>query len=310
MSNTCQLFNVEKSQLDFQNILHYQSEIVNKTSHLAEKLEEFKSVYTNLVKYNSKKIFLFCLDSFYFQYKTLNIEMDNLSRYVSLINNRMYGDYYKLYNIIIMQMSESYSEIRELSVDFKKYTIYKDLEPFQEYNIEETQKLHQDILKAIQILYNVYTNKENKVRDYAINTHVGMSIHSFLHTLEYENTLLREQISLYVNYVHFFHSTHLSFLKKLFCKIDTFQHEIEDDIMSHNKTILSTGTPLPIFDGFSKDLKILDNSCLKNPSEIENPKNNENSPKTSENADPQNPQNPIPPTDPPIEPSANPPAES
>jgi hypothetical protein len=63
---------------------------------------------------------------------------------------------------------------------------------------------------------------------------VGNSITSFIQTLEYENTLLHEQIGLYINYIGFFHVSQTQFLKKLFDRVQCFQLEIESDILSNH----------------------------------------------------------------------------
>lgn len=229
-------FNIDKLKSEFQSILILQNEVLTKKRVLSEKLAELKLVYNDLVKRNNKKIFLFCLDSFYFQYKTLMIEMDNLSRYISLINNRMYGDYYKLYHIILIQTSESTLNIdmRSLMVEFKKYPPYKDLEPFFEYKISDIIKIHADILRIVQFLYTHFIDKEQTICNYQDTPHVGISITSFIQTLEYENTLLNEQIGLYINYIGFFHTSQNQFLTKLFSRIQAFQYEIEHDILSNH----------------------------------------------------------------------------
>lgn len=250
---TLHLFNIDKLKTDFQSLLHTQYEILKKKSLLTKKLQELKLIYNNLVKQNTKKIFLFCLDSFYFQYKTLIIEMDNISRYISLINNRMYGDYYKLFNIIIMQVSNSHLDTRTLVANFKKYTPYKDLEPFHEYKLSDIIQLHADIIRVINSLYAIFTSKEQNIHGYSDNTHVGISITSFLQTLEYENTLLREQIGLYVNYVTFFHASQNKYLTKLFQRIDSFQREIEEDILSNHG---GTTPPPPPVGGVLSSMKI------------------------------------------------------
>ena len=227
-------FNIDKLKSDFQSILFLQNEVLTKKKVLVEKLSELKIVYNDLVKRNNKKIFLFCLDSFYFQYKCLMIEMDNLSRYISLINNRMYGDYYKLYHIILLQTTES--SIKPLTAEFKKYPPYKDLEPFYEYKMSDIIKIHADILRIVQYLHSHFVDKEQKISNYQDTPHVGNSITSFIQTLEYENTLLHEQIGLYINYIGFFHVSQTQFLKKLFDRIQVFQLEIENDILSNHSS--------------------------------------------------------------------------
>ena len=227
-------FNIDKLKSDFQSILFLQNEVLTKKKVLVEKLAELKTVYNDLVKRNNKKIFLFCLDSFYFQYKCLMIEMENLSRYISLINNRMYGDYYKLYHIILLQTTES--SIKPLTAEFKKYPPYKDLEPFYEYKMSDIIKIHADILRIVQYLHSHFADKEQKISNYQDTPHVGNSITSFIQTLEYENTLLYEQIGLYINYIGFFHVSQTQFLKKLFDRIQVFQLEIESDILSNHSS--------------------------------------------------------------------------
>ena len=226
------LFNLEKLKSDFQDILKTQLDVQTHKAVIIKQIQDLKGVYNDLVKTNTKKIFLFCLDSFYFQYKTLVIQMEDLCKHVTHINNRMYGDYYKLYNIILLQTAESNIDVRSSVTEFhKKYQPYKDLEPFHEYKMSDIMSLHADILKLMNYLFQHYSGKEQNVMSYSDNTKVGMSITSFLQTLEYENTLLREQIGLYVNYLTFFHNSQKIYLTKIYEKIQGFQQEIETEIL-------------------------------------------------------------------------------
>jgi hypothetical protein len=234
------LFDIEKLKSEFQGILQTYHEIIKKRKTLAVKLAELKTTYQDLVKHNTKKIFLFCLDSFYFQYKTLILEMDHLSRSVASINNRMYGDYYKLYHIILVQLSESNHDLRTIETDHNKYTPYKDLEPFHEYKMSDIISIHADILKLMNYLYTHFIKKSQTIVDYSNTARGGISITSFLHTLEYENTLVREQIGLYTSYIGFFHASQKKYLSKLFSKVQEFYTEIEDDILANHQHRQST----------------------------------------------------------------------
>jgi len=232
------LFNLDKLKSDFQDILKTQLDVQTHKAVIIKQIQDLKGVYNDLVKNNTKKIFLFCLDSFYFQYKTLVIQMEDLCKHVTHINNRMYGDYYKLYNIILIQTAESNIDVRSAVTEFhKKYQPYKDLEPFHEYKLSDIMSLHADILKIMNYLFQHYSGKEQNVMSYSDNTKVGMSITSFLQTLEYENTLLREQIGLYVNYLTFFHNSQKIYLTKIYEKIQEFQQEIETEILVNHHGI-------------------------------------------------------------------------
>jgi hypothetical protein len=230
------LFNMDRMKSDFQEVLQLHVDIKTNKTNIDNKIGQLKTLYQNLVKTNTKKIFLFCLDSFYFKYKTLVIELDNLSKFTSLIHNRMYGDYYKLYNIILTQFHDSGVEFPGSFSEYsKKYPAYKDLEPFHEYKMGDIINIHSDILNLINCHYMYYLGKEQNINTHTTSTRVGTSITSFIQTLEYENILVREQVSIYSNYLTFFHNSQREYLNKLLLKIQTFQKEIEEEIFMHYK---------------------------------------------------------------------------
>jgi len=197
---------------------------------VSEKLSQLKVVYNDLIKTNNKKIFLFCLDSFYFQYKTFAMEMEHIDRYRALMNNRMYCDYYKLYNLIITHIKDNRADMNITDLELKSYPAYKDLEPFQEYKLEDIKEIHSNILFLINQLYGQTLDKTDTIDHYNENHKVGFSISNFLNTLEYENRLLREQVGLYINYVSFFHISERKQLNRLYLRMQEFYTEIEENI--------------------------------------------------------------------------------
>ena len=192
-------------------------------------MQHLKTIYGELLKTNSKKIFLFCLDSFYFQYKTFAIEMDNIDRFRLLMNNRMYCDYYKLYNIILNTIKEG-NEIVLDENEIKSFPVYKDLEPFQEYKIEDIKDLHDNILLLINKLHSQSSSKKYNIDHYNEKHRIGFSISNFINTLEYENRLANEQISLYINYLSFFHISQKKQMQRLYSRIQEFHKEVNDNI--------------------------------------------------------------------------------
>ena len=201
------------------------------------KLKQLKEQYNDLVKQNSKKIFLFCLDSFYFQYKVLHVEMELFHRMCALIHNRIYGDYYKLFNIILMQCKENNIQVPGLVRESEQFPIYKDLEPFLEYKIEDVIKIHADILSLINEVYMLYVSNQKNIHKHNDRIHAGFSITSFINTLSYENVLIKEQIGLYSNYMAFYHNSQKTYLTKLLIKMDGFIRDIEDEVLINHRSI-------------------------------------------------------------------------
>uniref|UniRef100_A0A6C0ASN0 Uncharacterized protein n=1 Tax=viral metagenome TaxID=1070528 RepID=A0A6C0ASN0_9ZZZZ len=223
-------FHIEKLKTHFNNIITLKQEVSKIKVIVASKLADLKKVYNDLTKTNCKKTLLFCLDSFYFQYKTFTLEMEHIDRFRALMNNRMYCDYYKLYNIILDFIKDNKSDLEINEEIMKTYPVYKDLEPFQEYKVEDIKDVHANILVLINQLYVKTTAKDNDIDHYNENHRVGFSISNFLNTLSYENRLLREQITLYINYLSFFHISQRKQLNRLHTRMQEFYKEVDDNI--------------------------------------------------------------------------------
>jgi hypothetical protein len=223
-------FQIDKLKTDFDNIITLKREIAKVKLVVTDKLTQLKAVYNDLIKTNNKKIFVFCLDSFYFQYKTFSMEMEHIDRFRALLNNRMYCDYYKLYNLITLHIKENLADLDPVALEIKTYPQYKDLDPFQEYRLEDIKDIHTNILLLINKLYAQSLSKTDNIEHYNENHRVGFSISNFLNTLNYENRLLREQISLYINYVSFFHISQRKQLNRLYARMNEFYREVEENI--------------------------------------------------------------------------------
>ena len=234
MSNE-HVFHIDKLKRDFENIISLKNEIIKTKIKVSERIGHLKTVYQELVKTNTKKIFLFCLDSFFFQYKSFVMETDNIDRFRIIANNRMYCDYYKLYNIILSDIKDKKIEINMENIISRDYPIYKDLEPYQEYKIDDIKDLHTNILSILNELYNQSSTKIDTIDHYNDNHRIGFSISNFINTLQYENRLLRDQISLYVNYMSFFHISQKKQLRRLSTKMNEFFKEVDENI-NDNRT--------------------------------------------------------------------------
>lgn len=170
-------------------------------------LQTLKTAYTEMVKHTSDSTFLFCVDSFYFQYKAFQYELENIERGVSFVNNRLYCDYYKLLNMVI----KYYREARlpdSATRKFREHTLYKDLEPFREYEMHEIVMIHRTVLEIIENLFEYYLLKREEIANYYKDHQVGYCISNLINTLEFDNMFLQNKIKLFMDYLAFFQISH------------------------------------------------------------------------------------------------------
>ncbi len=225
--NTITMFNqyfkqIEKSYVD---CLQLKTELI-------DKITSMKAKHTNINKNNNnnnKPIFAFCLDSFLYQYKIFALELEHINKLWIIHNNRMYSDYYKLYNIIIKFVKDDcVFNITDISLN--KFPVYKELEQTREYDIDDITKIHDAILELIKNVCISINNKTYEINNYNTDRKVGFSISNYINTLNYEKLITISQNTLYINYMSFFHISQKKHLNALTQNIDHIIRDINENI--------------------------------------------------------------------------------
>lgn len=206
-------------------------QIVQQVSYIKKsivfKLEQLKHIYADMVKMNNnKKIFLICLESFHFQYKVLNVELDNLERVYLLLTNRAYYDYSCTYGLL-HKLYEEYG----VSVPTKQaHKPYKDLEPFAEYELEDIYLVHDNAVELLDGLKARFAENSDIITTYKTKLLTGIHILSFVKTLEYDNNVLHDRIQLYDSYFQFYYDSQFKYFFGLLAKLKAFMAQIDSEI--------------------------------------------------------------------------------
>ena len=199
------------------------------------KLDQVKQIYGDMVKSNNnKKIFLLCLDSFHFQYKAFNVELNNLERMYLLLSNRAYNDYCSTYALLHKHYVEYGLQIPTL-VEHKPY---KDLEPFAEYTLDEISLVHNNSVELLDGLKNKYKDNAASITSYKEKMMLGIRISSFIYTLEYDNSVLQDQIRLYDSYLQFYYEVQTKYFSGLLCKLKAFMGQIDSEIKIPDNSLI------------------------------------------------------------------------
>jgi hypothetical protein len=221
----------------FDDVKGMRSEIGNLFEGLDARITKLKDVYkdfiknTNAIKSPDVKPFIFSLDSFYFQTSLLEREFNYLKDYKTIIINRMYGEYYKLFKLINVYVERSHidNKLNEILKN-KKYPKYDDLDDSKEYDFNLIVQVNEDIMNIVNYLINILKEKELALTHYTTNQDYGLNVDNFVSTYNYEVIVLREQINLYEKYLEFFYKVHQKLLRCLIMKINMLEAQITTDI--------------------------------------------------------------------------------
>lgn len=224
--------NLEKLKKNFTVIKDIRNKVTNLFQILGDHLIKLKQTYSEFVKMNKDNLFVFGLDSFQFQSKLIDIEFDDMKRLFLAINNRMYCEYYKLYKIIAEYIKDNINDRKSLDIVklVNSFPVYKDLEPFKQYNFETIQEIHDNIILLLYGINEFILNKENELQSHQKKQSIGLNINNFVNTFNYNILMVKEKGTLFISYIDFFHSLHTKHLQRFAMKMNLMYTQITHDI--------------------------------------------------------------------------------
>ena len=222
---------ISNLKTEFNNISLVRSKIMNIFESLKNKSTKLKSMYSDFIKQGNSQLFVFGLDSFHFQSKLIDLEYDDMHRIFLFVNNRMYCEYFKLYKIICSYVIEHITDKKILEIiKGNNFPVYKDLEPFKDYKFQTTIDVHENILVLLNSIASIINNRENELSIHRSKQLTGLNIDNFVNSFNYEITIMREKINLFLSYIEFFHKLHAKYLKRFSNKIQLMSNHINSDI--------------------------------------------------------------------------------
>jgi hypothetical protein len=218
-------------KLEFITIVNHRETSTRVFDVLEKRIAKLKSIYNDFITHNEKQLFIFGLDSFRFQSRLMDIEYDDMKRMFLAINNRFYCEYYKLYRMIVCYIMESVNEqtiVDKIIVD--KFPVYRDLEPFKDYDFSIITEVHENILILLSSLVNKINIKERELVIHNKKLNIGLNIDNFISSFNYDINNTKEKICLFIKYMNFFHKSHIKMLQRFVDKLQDMYSNIDKDI--------------------------------------------------------------------------------
>ena len=217
---------LEELRVGFDTIKTIRLKIKDELNSINNIKRDVKQKYIDCIKKEKKNFF--GLDSVYFQTKLIELEYENLSKLYLYIDNRIYGDYYKLFIMIkkFLQANLNSHDLKLLNQLNIKYPVYKDLDYFKEYNFDIINNIHQDIINIISIVNDIYIKTENEMDDNINKVYVGINIDNYIINQEHINKNIFDTNQLYTKYLNIYHHFHKDLLDNYFEKLNLYNIQI------------------------------------------------------------------------------------
>ena len=240
-----------KLKSDFNNIINIRNTVKNIFDILQVRTDRLRQIYSEFIQTNKTELFVFGLDSFHFQSKLIDIEYQDMKRLFLAINNRMYCEYFKLHKIIVEYIAKNVKDSKSDLIKINAYPTYRDLEPFKEYKFEVILDIHENILNLLGVLISILNNKENELSIHKTKQNIGLNIDNFITSFNFNISVMREKIIMFITYVEFFHKMHSKYLKRFSNKIQLMYTHITNDIKFDDSVEISKHKKRELIDDFN-----------------------------------------------------------
>jgi len=230
-------------ETNFQIVKQLRIDLNTIFGEIDEKMKILNQMYEELVKTHQEKNYTLGIDSFHFQNKLIHLEYDNMKNVFNFIDNRIYCEYYKLHRMLFDFINKEIKEksiVDKLLISYKKYPIYKDLEPTKIYDFNIAIEINNTIHVAIQELKDYLSEKKQELNDKKKRSEMGINIHSIIHEQLYNNIILEERINMFENYLNTFISHHSKYFSRLMIKMKLMLGIVNEDFHLKKKKSLDS----------------------------------------------------------------------
>jgi hypothetical protein len=217
---------------DFEQILELMKSIKKLSIKTKKSIGKINDLYIGLTEKTQDPVELFGLDFFNFQYEIYCKQYDNQLTLMNFLNNRIYGDYYKLYRLILMYVknsisSDSLKAIVESNSNLPKYDKLDDKVVYPE---EVLKTINTFVLNVLEQIFTFYREKMTSMNSKVKLSKKGFCIGNFVTTVKHKNEMIKHQVELYEGYVKFFNENHIKQLIQIKERLQKIFDEISSDV--------------------------------------------------------------------------------
>tara|TARA_B100000035_G_C21036396_1_gene571192 strand:+ start:5368 stop:6246 length:879 start_codon:yes stop_codon:yes gene_type:complete len=201
---------------------------------IRDKLNILENTYKELLEFNSDENST-GLDYLYFQNKLFEMQLVNNNNIFVIINNRIYGNYYKLYKEIYKYiLSQKYS-LKDSEI--KEFPVYKDLDNDEKYDFKVVIEIYNYIIQLLDILDNEVIHRKNKFNKQLIHRDCGLNIENLLDSITYVSSLLEKKVDLFNSNINNINKFHIKYLTRFHNSSKFFYKQLNNDVNIEKKNL-------------------------------------------------------------------------
>ena len=189
-----------------------------------EIISKISSKYSDLFDNTNNSII--GIDSCNFQNKLFELYFQHLKKNYNMIQNRIYGDYYKIYR----QIKKYIESIESITIIDISFTTYKDLVNDKLYDFNDVIKLQNTIHHYIKCINDLIHTKNINILQFLDSNKKGYDVNYYINEEKTNIQIYSEKNLLFINYLNTCNLYHNKYLLNLLSHIGFYINHINNEI--------------------------------------------------------------------------------
>ena len=210
--------------------------------------DEYKKI-VNENKNEEENLDTLGFDSLYFQIKLIDEERKFYTNRYKMIKNKLYGDLYILYKILITYIRNNIfndDKLDELININLSFPVYKKLKHYIEYDIKVTEKIHSGIIELIEEMIRYVNVRNVDIKKNEKQSGLGINLNNLINKKKYDNLIIKSNIEMFVYHITNFNTDINKYLTDVINNIEKMNKRLSDELKL-DKTLSTAKTKfLPI----------------------------------------------------------------
>ena len=249
MNLNSEITEINKKITDIKKNIH----IINETFLLINKQKDLlNNEYRNIVNENKNEeqnLDTLGFDSLYFQIKLIDEERKFYNSRYKMIKNKLYGDLYILYKIIIGFIKKNIYSDEKLNdlINIKlNYPVYKQLNIYVQYDIKITEKIHNNIVELIEEMIRYVNIRNEDIQKNELQSGLGINLKNMINKKKYDNLIIKSNIEMFVYHIKNFNTDINKYLFDVIKNIEIMNKRLNEELKLDNNINTKKSKYLPI----------------------------------------------------------------
>jgi len=213
----------------FKEIKEKNNEIDFKFNDIQTKLNKLKDTFRDFSVGEQQKLLIYCLDTLGFNNKIFYHDLNKVKELYDLLINRIYGDLYKFYNLLIDYVNKS---IDDKIVDSKiknnnNFPKYNNIDLTIKYEFNNITKLYQIIIELLEAINEHIKSKKKNNNN---NKDIYKEFNDYMNIYNEHVNIKINKINMFFDYIIYISTLHVKYMNNTIQRINTITDDIDFEI--------------------------------------------------------------------------------